>query len=190
VAQPDAAAERRAARGFLLLGAAWLALDQATKALVVACFGEPGRVHRVLVPDYCELTYSLNAGAAFGLLAQHGSARVVLVLVALAALGAVWACRRTIWALPWPQRVGLALATAGALGNLVDRLARGGLVVDFLRCHLRWGSWHYLWPDFNVADIGVTCGMALYIVHALYTDRQLAAREAQAPIDTADARTD
>ncbi len=58
--------------------------------------------------------------------------------------------------------VGLAMVLGGAAGNLVDRLARGH-VVDFIKLHA--GS--FAWPDFNVADIGVTVG-ALLVAGYLY----------------------
>ena len=48
------------------------------------------------------------------------------------------------------------MVLGGAVGNLVDRI-RFRAVVDFLDFYV--GQWH--WPAFNVADIGVTCGIAL-----------------------------
>ena len=49
-------------------------------------------------------------------------------------------------------RAALLLLTAGAVGNYLDRLARG-YVVDFVYLH------H--WPVFNVADAYVTAGAAM-----------------------------
>ena len=56
------------------------------------------------------------------------------------------------------QHVGFALVLAGALGNVVDRAARG-YVIDFI--HLT------RWPVFNVADIAVVAGMTLLMLAAL-----------------------
>ncbi len=61
---------------------------------------------------------------------------------------------------PWLQW-GALLVTAGAVGNLYDRLTIG-FVVDFLHLH------H--WPVFNVADMGVTIGGALIVLSALRAD--------------------
>ena len=47
---------------------------------------------------------------------------------------------------------GIALVVGGASGNLVDRLARGG-VVDFIALGR--------WPAFNLADIAMACGLCL-----------------------------
>lgn len=168
----------RAATAFTVLVLVWLALDQLTKTLVVRAFAEPGRVYRALVPDYLELSYMQNPGAAFSLLRDHPGSRYLLILVAAGALGVLFGYRRAITALPWPQWVGLALVAGGAAGNLADRIARGGLVVDFIHCPLHFGKFVYMWPDFNVADIGVTCGMCLYVVHALLTERELMRQQA------------
>ena len=59
---------RRNALPWLLLSAAVIALDQLTKALVVAHFA-PGRT-RVLIPHLLDLTLAYNRGAAFNFLAS------------------------------------------------------------------------------------------------------------------------
>ena len=55
-----------------------------------------------------------------------------------------------------------------AAGNLVDRAVRGGQVVDFIHFYIR--RIGFDWPVFNVADIGVTCGMTVYVLHTLWSD--------------------
>ncbi len=163
----------RPGRTFLLIAGSWLLLDQLTKLAVVRFFTTE-RPYLTLVPGYLDLTLTLNSGAAFGILRGWAGSRYLFMLIAVAALAAMLIWRRGLLALPAPQRVGLALVAAGAAGNLVDRLCRGGLVVDFIHFHIaRIG---FVWPDFNVADIGVTCGMTLYVVHALICDWQLARR--------------
>jgi signal peptidase II len=54
----------------------------------------------------------------------------------------------------WMQ-AGLVLTIGGALGNLVDRIARG-YVVDFI--HVKG------WPVFNVADIAIVVGIGLILL--------------------------
>jgi signal peptidase II len=51
--------------------------------------------------------------------------------------------------------IGAGLLVGGAVGNLIDRLLRGG-VTDFLD--------PVRWPAFNVADVGIVCGAALIVV--------------------------
>lgn len=137
------------ARSWALAGlvcALALAADQVAKAVVEANL-VPGEYVEVLGP--LELTLAHNRGVAFGL---AGGAGVGLVLVTLAALGLiVYLFARD------PSRRGMWLATGllagGALGNLVDRIVSGE-VTDYIAV----GSW----PPFNVADIAIVCGVALF----------------------------
>ncbi|MBI5830848.1 MAG: signal peptidase II [Armatimonadetes bacterium] len=171
------------ARSFLGLAVAWVILDQITKSMVVAG-GASGGVLRTIIPGWFELTHSRNSGAAFGMLNQQAGGRYILASVAVGALLVLIVCRRRVWALPRPQRLGLALVAAGALGNLIDRVFRGGLVVDFIRVYLPTGGQsRYIFPDFNVADIGVTCGMCLYVVHTLWCDWREQREQRGAPAD-------
>ncbi|MDN2790416.1 signal peptidase II, partial [Campylobacter coli] len=77
----------------------------------------------------------------------------VLIAVALAitALMLAWLRRadRAIVA------TALGMVIGGAIGNVVDRLSFGA-VADFLDLHLM----GYHWPAFNVADAGITVGVA------------------------------
>jgi signal peptidase II len=103
---------------------------------------------------------AFNAFTALGLphspelLAGIGVA-VVVVLVATIAAAAL---RRRRDPEQGPgvlgAQIGFALILGGALGNIVDRLARG-YVVDFI--HVKG------WPIFNVADIAVVVGVALLV---------------------------
>ncbi len=61
-------------------------------------------------------------------------------------------------------RVGLALISGGAAGNLIDRIA-GGSVVDFVDAY--WRSWHF-WT-FNVADSAITVGVTVMLFDMLLT---------------------
>ena len=63
--------------------------------------------------------------------------------------------------------IALGLVIGGALGNAVDRLARGA-VVDFLDFH--WGELH--WPAFNLADSAITIGVALMLLDGLFERRE------------------
>lgn len=55
------------------------------------------------------------------------------------------------------ETIGLALVFAGGLGNAFDRLTVG-YVVDFI------DATFVNFPVFNIADIGVTCGIALFFI--------------------------
>jgi signal peptidase II len=131
--------------------------DHVTKALAKSELqAQPAQQ---LIEPILKLRYVENRDVAFNLLRwvpEHVRAPLLLVTGTLAVL-AVGALLLRGRGSGW-TRVGLALVLAGALGNYVDRLARG-YVVDFI--HVT----H--WPVFNVADILVTAGGALVLLHGL-----------------------
>ncbi|MBK9034852.1 MAG: signal peptidase II [Myxococcales bacterium] len=107
-----------------------------------------------------DLAYHQNHGVAFNLervLPASGRTAVILVagLAALGFLGAALWRRRGATSL---AVAGYVLVLAGALGNLIDRLARG-YVVDFIHVHR--------WPVWNVADAWVVLGVAALLVASL-----------------------
>lgn len=120
---------------------------------------------RVLVPEFLELRYAENCGAAFGVL-NRGPAWLRLALFAPAATAAILGL---LW-LYWTGYGGILFAVSvpliasGALGNLVDRF-RLGYVVDFIRFHVRDA---FVWPTFNVADITITLGVALLLIEGFF----------------------
>lgn len=64
--------------------------------------------------------------------------------------------------------VALALVLGGGVGNLLDRLTRGGFVTDFMNAgigRLRTGV-------FNFADLFLMAGIALYLVTSLRAERR------------------
>jgi len=62
--------------------------------------------------------------------------------------------------------MGLSLMTGGAVGNLIDRVARG-YVLDFVSLH--YGGWYF--PAFNVADSAITVGVTLVLLHVILQSR-------------------
>jgi signal peptidase II len=63
--------------------------------------------------------------------------------------------------------IAIGLVIGGAIGNVVDRLARGA-VVDFLDFHL--GDWH--WFAFNLADAAICIGVGLMVIDSLLGRRE------------------
>lgn len=133
-----------------LLAAAVIAVDQLTKALVRAGI-EPGDHHRLL--PAIDLVNVRNRGIAFGLFTDSGALLPVVTIAALAGL-VVYFVRHAERALVW---VPTGLLLGGALGNMLDRVLRGG-VTDFIDIPL--------WPAFNAADMSITIGVLsfLYVI--------------------------
>jgi lipoprotein signal peptidase len=146
-------------RAWLLAGAlcgAVLVLDQAIKAVVE---GElvPGEQVDLLGP--LGLTLAHNQGVAFGLAGGSALPLIAFAVLALAFVGFLLARNSTVPGI-W---VAVGLVAGGALGNLVDRL-RAGEVTDYIEV----GSW----PPFNVADVAITVGVAIFALIFLREDRQ------------------
>jgi len=146
--------------GWLWIAAAVVALDQATKFAVERAFSYGERL--AVVPGFFDLTLAYNRGAAFSFLADAAGWQrwFFIALGAVAAVFIVWLLARH-----GSQRLfafALALILGGAIGNVVDRIARGH-VVDFVLLH--WQRFH--WPAFNVADSAITIGAVLLVVDEL-----------------------
>lgn len=157
----------------VLAGAAVLAADQWTKAIVAAEFtlGET----RDFLPGLLDLTYTTNDGGAWGMLSGNTwlllSVTVVAMLVCFALLLKHGVKDKLLfWA--------ILLILGGGIGNLIDRLFRGGSVVDFLHFSF-WPSF----PVFNVADVGIVVGAGLlmlyFVLDLLRDNRRKQKRAAQ-----------
>lgn len=137
-------------------------LDQATKAVVTNTLALYETVP--LIEGCFNLTHILNPGGAFGIFAEHSPEirRFFFLFVSsLVALMILWLYRKTA-VTHKALSYGLAAIFAGAVGNLIDRF-RFGKVVDFLDFYL--GAYH--WPAFNVADMAICLGMAVFVYHVV-----------------------
>jgi len=111
------------------------------------------------------MRYAENPGAAWGLfrgLSEDARARF-FGAITLAAAGFILFYFRK--ATPGQRflQVALALVLTGAIGNFIDRLARG-YVVDFVDWHW-WNRPDLYWPTFNVADSLIVVGVAMLLLH-------------------------
>ncbi len=151
-----------------LAGSAFLiALDRITKILTVIYLkdNEPIR----LLFDAFEFIYSENRGAAFGMM-QGG--RIIFVLIALFVIVVALYVTLKLPGFDRPRynllKLCTAMITAGAVGNMADRLTTG-YVVDFIYFKV------INFPVFNIADICITCGCLLLVglLVFYYTDDDL-----------------
>lgn len=135
-----------------------LMLDQVTKYLAVIHLKDGSSF--VLIPDVFQLHYLENRGAAFGLMQGQKPWFVISTLLMLMLMVLVYFRIPMDKKYRWLRFI-LVLLTAGALGNLVDRL-RLNYVIDFFYFEL------INFPIFNVADIYVTVGMGLLLILVLF----------------------
>lgn len=142
-----------------------LVLDQASKFWIQQVF-EPYQSLEVL-PIF-NLVLVFNTGAAFSFLGDAGGwQRWFFIGLALVVSLVLLAWLRRLEETELITGWGLALVLGGAVGNLIDRVLLGH-VVDFLDFH--WAGWH--WPAFNVADMAITCGVALLLVDGFLPRRR------------------
>lgn len=126
--------------------------DHATKS--VAKVGLDAGGTRELIRGVLDLRYVENTDIAFNLLrwvpdSIRQPSLLIFGAAAILALGFALLRARIESRL---SRFALVLILAGALGNYVDRVARG-YVVDFVHVHN--------WPVFNVADVYISAGYVL-----------------------------
>jgi signal peptidase II len=140
------------ARAFWPVFLAWLALDIVTKAWAVRALWPPGVPHEVF-GHWVRFTLGFNKGAAMGMNLGDWS-RPVFTTVGLLMLGVLAWLYRTTRPADRLRAVVLALITAGAVGNLLERIRHARGVTDFI--DVGTAGWRF-WT-FNVADIGITCG--------------------------------
>jgi signal peptidase II len=124
------------------------------------------RPHR-FIEDYWHFRYVENPGAAWGLFANlpDTARRIFFHVVSLAALAFILAMYVRLEPGQRLVRVALSLVAGGALGNFMDRLARG-YVIDFIDWHWR-NQPGMRWPTFNVADAAICVGVALMLLDSL-----------------------
>jgi signal peptidase II len=147
---------------FYLIALAIVVTDQVTKAIVIRSMRLGQSIP--IVPGYLDLTFVLNPGAAFSLLATlpEGIRNPFFILISVAAAILI-TVYRTCYLRRHPlASVSLGLILGGAVGNLIDRV-RYGVVVDFVDVHVQ----QYHWPVFNVADSAISVGVTLLLIEML-----------------------
>lgn len=154
-----------------------VALDQWTKALVRANIA-PGEMWLPenldwLMP-YARLINWHNSGAAFGSFQGFG---VVFTALAFVVVGLIIYYYPRVDPADWWLKLAMGMQMGGALGNVIDRLFRGGQVTDFISV----GNF----PVFNVADSSISVGVAILLV-GVWIKEQVERRHARAIIGVSD----
>jgi signal peptidase II len=149
--------------GPVVAAAAVLALDQATKALIVDVVMQPARV--IAITPFFNLTLGYNRGISFGLFdgVLSGVPMVLSIVLLMVAAGILWMATRSRCRV---DQIALGAIAGGAVGNALDRV-RQGAVTDFLDFHA--GGWH--WPTFNLADVAICIGAVLLAARAFATPK-------------------
>jgi signal peptidase II len=128
-------------------------IDQLTKLAVTKSLGLNESI--TVISGFFDLVFVKNTGAAFSLFHSGGALKTifligtsVVALIVIAMFIRQAKDKLTVFC--------FSLIAGGATGNLIDRV-RFGSVTDFLYFHIG----KFYWPAFNVADSGITVGVAL-----------------------------
>jgi signal peptidase II len=142
---------------FFLAALVVVVLDQSTKAWARGALAHgPQPILDGAV--FCRL--GMNPGIAFSMF--RGGGEILRVLVSILGLAMAAGVVLYAWRSPRahaPFLIGLGLVAAGALGNVIDRLA-AGRVTDFLVIKIA----GHEWPAFNVADAALVVGVLFLLV--------------------------
>lgn len=113
-----------------------------------------------LIENVFHLTYIENRGAAFSMFAKFDSRWIFVALASVITLAICYTLSKKLMQTAlgsWS----LVLIAAGAVGNAIDRVARGFVVdmFDFRLIHF---------PVFNVADIFICVGGVLFVIYFMF----------------------
>ncbi|AQT69719.1 Lipoprotein signal peptidase [Anaerohalosphaera lusitana] len=137
---------------------AGVAADLWTKTAVFEWLAKRPDHEYAVIDGIFTLVRRVNPGAAFSMASGRRGMLLTISFVALVAVIVYFLFGRIKSRL---MQLGLALFTAGIIGNLYDRLFNDGYVRDFIDIH--WKE-VYHWPAFNVADSMLCIAVGLLII--------------------------
>lgn len=143
---------------WLTIAGIWI-VDRVLKVLIQGNFNPGESV--IVIPKVFHLTYVLNPGAAFGLMAGR---TWIFILTAVVVLGGIIYTQFSVPREDWVTRLSLGMIGGGALGNLYDRVVLGK-VVDYLDFQI----WAFV---FNFADSAIVVGVGLLLLKIYFQDRK------------------
>ena len=144
-----------------------VALDQLTKFFVSSYMTLGDTIP--IIKDVLHITYVENKGAAFSMLSDKRWVFHTFSTIAIVAIVYVMIkYRRELSRL---SSVSLAMVLGGAVGNMIDRIFRGGAlfdgaVVDFIDVRL------INFAVFNIADSFVCVGAALLVLSVILDEKK------------------
>lgn len=123
----------------------------------------------------------VNTGVAWSIMGDHPVLVTILTLILIPVLAFSW------WRWfrgHWLEDLAFGCILGGALGNAWDRVtalgpepAWGG-VRDFIHVDLNRIGIDYIWPTFNIADVGISVGFVALVISSFRGKRNPTASEA------------
>ena len=141
----------------LLTGLCLLGFDQYTKALIIKNFHLSES--KPFINGFIDLVYVQNTGGAWGLLSgQTVILLLITIIIMIFCVVVLVRYAKNNKLLFWS----VVLVLFGGIGNMIDRIFRDGIVIDFLHFEF-WPQF----PVFNIADCGIVIGAGLLILYFL-----------------------
>lgn len=136
-----------------LIAAGVVGLDLITKRWAAIQYAD---APQTIIPGILTFRFVENPGAAFSMFEEAGPFLGLAAVIAVGIVAASLGKPR-----PIHEAVAFGLIIGGALGNLIDRIARGpgildGKVIDWIDLRPI--------PTFNVADSAITVAVAILII--------------------------
>lgn len=156
----------------LIAAAVLVAIDQIVKFWAVGSLQDMGSIPFLHFGDLeiLDLTYLENSGAVFGSFA--GMRALLIGITSVMLIACIWGIIR-YGKTSKLLNTSLVLVLAGGIGNLIDRIFRGGLVVDYIEVKL------FDFAIFNFADCCVVIGVCLFILYILFGNSSLKKEQEQ-----------
>lgn len=134
-------------------------IDQVSKYYVETIYITP-----IPIFDWLSISLVYNKGISFGMFSDS---TLILrwILIAFTSIIATVVCIYAFRERKVMMRFAFGLVTAGAIGNIIDRLSQRKAVVDFIDFHI--GDWH--WPTFNIADSFIAIGAFFLFIEIFRT---------------------
>jgi signal peptidase II len=129
-----------------------IAIDQTSKDYI---YSQLLNKQIIQITNFFSIVNAWNYGVSFGFLNRSTTNKWLLIIVSLILVGFLF---HQMQQSTLPRKIIYSIIIGGALGNALDRI-RYGAVYDFLDFHCL--GWHY--PTFNIADIFIVIGVALWL---------------------------
>lgn len=137
-------------------------VDQLSKTWVAANLDFPTYLPHegaiTVVDGFFYLVHVGNTGAAWSMFRDQST--ILAVFAGLTLLG-IYFWRHHLGLQDRRVQTSFGLLCGGIVGNFLDRILHGH-VIDFFDFHFG----DYIYPTFNVADIGICVGVLLYLWHS------------------------
>lgn len=146
---------------YIILVAILIALDQVSKYVIDKNFFEGDTLG--VITDFFHITYVKNRGIAFGMF--QGKLDIISVATVIAIIVIIYYLYKDRNKMPILEKIGFNFILAGAIGNMIDRVARG-FVIDMIDFR---GIWAFV---FNLADVWINIGVLLILLEYFFDNKK------------------